>query len=268
MKMKKSILFLLVVLSLAATTPFYTSEIDVEQTLIFKNLNKSTSIPFKKGEKLDYKIAYGILGGGTACIEVKDESKQLNGKELFHIVGTGKSTPFWDHFYKIRDRYETYMEEETYNPRLFIRNVDEGGFQFSQHYKFYPEKQLVKTQDEKEFQVPENVQDMMSAFFYARTFDFAGIEKGDIVTVQSFVDNEIYPLSIKYLGNQMVKTEAGKFDCMKFAPMVQQGRIFKSEEDLTVWISNDANKIPVKAEAEILIGSVTMELTAVQNLAN
>ena len=101
-----------------------------------------------------------------------------------------------------------------------------------------------------------------------RTIDFTSIQKGDIVTVQSFVDDEIFPLSIKFLGNDDINVKAGKYNCMKFAPLVQQGRIFKTEDDLTVWISNDANKIPVKAEAKILIGSVTMELTLAKGLAN
>ncbi len=109
---------------------------------------------------------------------------------------------------------------------------------------------------------------MVSAFFYARTFDFSSITKGEIITVETFVDDEIFPLSIKYLGNDRIKVKGGEFDCMKFAPIVQKGRIFKTEDDLSVWISNDANKIPVKAEAQILIGSVTMELTNYTNLAN
>ena len=267
--MKRFLPFILAIFCLAATVPFIApTEIDVEETLIYKSLSPATTAPFKKGEKLKYKLAYGILGGGSAIIEIRDEEKKLEGKSLLHLVGIGKSSSFWDAFYKVRDRYETYVEEETFHPRLFLRNVDEGGYQFTQDYQFYPEKQVVKTQDENEFDVPMNVQDMMSAFFYARTFDFTNIKQGDIVTVQSFVDDEIFPLSIKFLGYDDINVKAGKYNCMKFAPLVQQGRIFKTEDDLTVWISNDANKIPVKAEAKILIGSVTMELTTAEGLAN
>ncbi|MBL4651391.1 MAG: DUF3108 domain-containing protein [Flavobacteriales bacterium] len=267
--MKRFALFLLVITGLAATTPFIApTEVDVEETLIYKALPKAKIAPFKKGEKLNYKLAYGILGGGSATIEIRNETKKLGNKTLLHIVGTGQSSSFWDAFYKVRDRYETFVEEDTFHPRLFLRDVDEGGYQFKQDYKFYPEKQVVKTQDKKEYTVPTNVQDMMSAFFYARTFDFTNIKKGDIVTVQSFVDDEIFPLSIKFLGTEEVKVKSGKINCMKFTPLVQQGRIFKTEDDLTVWISNDANKIPVKAEAKILIGSVTMELTQAEGLAN
>jgi len=267
--MKRIVPFLVALLCLAATAPFISPpEVKLEKTLIYNSLNKAGIAPFIKGEKLNYKLAYGFLGGGSATIEIRDEVKHLNEKELVHIVGTGKSSSFWDAFYKVRDRYETYVEEETFHPRLFLRNVDEGGYQFTQDYKFYPDKKIVKTQDKKEFDVPTNVQDMMSSFFYARTFDFTNIKQGDIVTVQSFVDNEIFPLSIKFLGYDDINVKAGKYNCMKFAPLVQQGRIFKTEDDLTVWISNDANKIPVKAEAKILIGSVTMELTLAKGLAN
>ncbi|MBL4624410.1 MAG: DUF3108 domain-containing protein [Flavobacteriales bacterium] len=267
--MKQFAFIFSILLCFAATTPFITpTKVDIEETLIYNTLPIAEKAPFQKGEKLDYKLAYGLLGGGTAIIEVRDEKRKLDGKNLLHIVGSGKSSSFWDTFYKVRDRYETYVEEDTFHPRLFLRDVDEGGYQFKQDYKFYPDKKIVKTQEDKEFEVPINVQDMMSAFFYARTFDFSNMKKGDIVTVQSFVDDEIFPLSIKFLGIEVIKVKAGKYNCMKFAPLVQQGRIFKTEDDLTVWISNDANKIPVKAEAKILIGSVTMELTQTSGLAN
>tara|TARA_B110000305_G_C19266034_1_gene551968 strand:+ start:125 stop:928 length:804 start_codon:yes stop_codon:yes gene_type:complete len=267
--MKRIVPFIVALLCLAATAPFISPpEVKLEKTLIYNSLNKASIAPFKKREKLNYKLAYGVLGGGSATIEVRDENKTLGGKSLLHIIGTGKSSSFWDAFYKVRDRYETYVEEETFRPRLFLRDVDEGGYKFTQGYQFYPEEKKVKTQDKKEFDVPDKVQDMMSSFFYARTFDFTNIKKGDIVTVQSFVDNEIFPLSIKFLGYDDINVKAGKYNCMKFAPLVQQGRIFKTEDDLTVWISNDANKIPVKAEAKILIGSLTMELTKAEGLAN
>lgn len=261
---------LLIILTFLSSTYKLVDEehVNTHETIITNKLPKAKKKAFIRGEKLDYKLAYGLLGGGTASIEVEKKIRKIGNRNLYHIIGTGRSTSFWDNFYKVRDRYETFVEEETFYPRLFLRNVDEGGYQFQQDYKFYPQKQLVKTQDQKEFEVPTNIQDMVSAFFYARTFDFSSITKGDIVTVETFVDDEIFPLSIKYLGNDKIKVQGGEFDCMKFAPIVQKGRIFNTEDDLSVWISNDANKIPVKAEAQILIGSVTMELTNYMNLAN
>ena len=116
--------------------------------------------------------------------------------------------------------------------------------------------------------VPYAVQDMISAFYYARTFDLQGLNIGDTLTVPTFLDNELFPLSIKYLGDENVRIKKGKFRCMKFAPVVQKGRIFKTEEDLTVYITKDQNRIPIMAKAQILVGSIKMELTDYEGLKN
>ena len=267
--MKRFAFLVVISVFIAGTFPYHTPPVvNVEETLIHKNLPQASQKPFKKGEKLKFRIGYGFLGGGEAEIEIKDDNNSVHGKNLIHIVGTGKSYRTWDWFFKVRDRYETFIDDEQYCPWLFIRRVDEGGYIINQDYKFFQDKQLVKTQRGESHKVPANVQDMLSAFFYARTFDFSNLEKGEIVTVMSFIDDEVYPLSIKYYGNESVKVKAGMFDCMKFVPIVQEGRIFKEEEDLLVWISNDANKIPVKLEAKILIGSLEMELTGYEGLAN
>ncbi len=142
---------LLVILTFLSSTNRIVEEeyVNTQETLITDKLAKARKNAFIRGEKLDYKLAYGILGGGTASIEVDNKVQKIGDRNLYHIIGTGRSTNFWDNFYKVRDRYETFVEEETFHPRLFIRNVDEGGYQFQQDYKFYPQKRLVKTQDQK-----------------------------------------------------------------------------------------------------------------------
>ena len=125
-----------------------------------------------------------------------------------------------------------------------------------------------KNEDDEIYDVPHGIQDMLSAFYYARTIDFTNAKKGDVFEFESFVDEEIYPLRIKYAGDKTIKVEEGKFECMVFHPVVQEGRIFEEDDDLTVYITKDENKIPVLAKAKILVGSIRMELTGYENLKN
>lgn len=243
------------------------AEPPVEEEYIY-DLRSMQNSAFKAGEILEYKLAYGPISAGTAKLEVKNTALKMNGRQMYHIVGIGKSNSAFDWIFKVRDRYETYLDVEGVFPWLFIRRINEGGYKKSQDYQFYQGKGTVKTQDGKSFDVPHGIQDMISSFYYARTIDFSNAEVGQVFQFDSFVDDEIYPLRIKYAGKETIKIGKGKFRCMVFHPAVQEGRIFSSDEDLTVYITDDGNKIPILARAKILVGSIRMELTDYQNLAN
>lgn len=223
---------------------------------------------FKKGEKLSFEVSYGWLDAGIAEIEIKQETKLIGDRDVLHVVGTGTSTGTFNWFFKVRDRYETYMDAKGVFPWIFIRDIHEGGFELKQYYTFDHYKQKVTTDKGKSFEVPLAVQDMISAFYYARTLNLKNVRKGQIFEIKAFVDNEVWPLKIKYLRNETIEIDKGTFDCMVFVPVVQTGRIFKDEEDMLVWITRDDNKIPVLAKASVLVGSITMELTDYKGLAN
>jgi len=223
---------------------------------------------FGAGEVLVYRLHYGAIDAGEARLEVKESSREVKGRKTYQVVGEGKSIGAFDWFFKVRDRYETYLDQEGVFPWVFIRRVSEGGHEISQDYVFHQNKQSVVTEKGNTHDVPVGVQDMLSAFYYARTLDFTDAEVGDIFTVNCFVDEELFELKIKYQGKEVKKTRLGKYNCLVFNPVVQTGRIFKDEEDLTVWITDDANKIPLLAKAKIVVGSIKMELTGYDGLAN
>ncbi len=223
---------------------------------------------FKKGEKLSYEVSYGWLDAGVAEIEVKNENKSIDGRDVLHVVGTGTSTGTFNWFFKVRDRYETYMDKKGVFPWIFIRDIHEGGFELKQYYTFNHYEQKVETNKGKVFDAPLGVQDMISSFYYARTLNMKYAQPGQIFEIKAFVDNEVWPLKIKYLRNETIEVDQGTFDCMVFVPVVQTGRIFKDEEDMLVWITRDENKVPILAKASVLVGSITMEITGYHGLAN
>ncbi|MCZ2248234.1 MAG: DUF3108 domain-containing protein [Bacteroidia bacterium] len=267
--MKEAILNLarviLLTMAILFTGSFRAQENPNDEVFKLKN-NKA----FKKGEFLSYRLHYGVIDAGIATLEVTHEEREVSGRPTYHVVALGKSIGAFDWFFKVRDRYESYIDKEALVPMAFIRRVDEGGYKINQNYVYnHPRKQVIS--EGKVFDIPReinDVQDMISAFYYARALDYSKAKPGDVFTINSFVDNEIFPLKIKYIGKETINTSKGKFKCIKFRPVIQKGRIFKSEEDLNVWISDDENKIPVRAQANILVGSVKMDLMEYRGLAN
>jgi Protein of unknown function (DUF3108) len=222
---------------------------------------------FKVGEKTKYRIHYGLITAGEATITVNDSPYKFGDREAYHIVGEGRSLGSFDWFFKVRDRYETYVDKQGLFPYRFVRNCDEGGYKIHQDYTFHQDKRAYTDEKKDAYATPDFVQDMISAYFYARTLDMSNKKKGDIITVQTVVDGEIYPLKMKYLGKEIVKVDAGTFNCIRFAPVVQKGRVFKKEEDLSVWVTDDMNHLPVLAQAKIMVGSIKMELSSYEGMA-
>lgn len=223
---------------------------------------------FRAGEKVSYRIHYGMINAGTATLTVNESPYKFGGREAYHVVGEGKSLGSFDWFFKVRDRFETYIDKEGIFPYRFIRNCDEGGYKIQQDYTFHQEKRAYTDEKKNSYATPDFVQDMISAYFYARTMDYSTKKKGDIITIQTIVDGEIYPMKMKYLGKETIKVDAGTFNCIRFAPVVQKGRVFKKEEDLSVWVTDDLNHIPVLAQAKLKVGSIKMELTSYEGLAS
>lgn len=237
-------------------------------TLVSLSLRNVDYNAFKVGEELTYTVHYGWLDAGTAVLKLNESPYKFGGRKAYHVVGTGTSLGAFDWFFKVRDRYETYFDKDGLFPYRFVRNTDEGGYKIHQDYDFDPEKSVVSTEKGDTLLTPAFVQDMISAFYYARTLDFSHAKKGDIYEVPTIVDGEIFPLKIKYVGKENIKLRTGKFRCLKFVPVVQEGRIFKDEEDLNVWITDDENKIPILVKSKILVGSIKMEVTGWRGLAN
>ena len=267
--MRNAIIFGGLALTTAANVPNHSVEpeynLTVDSTISLPSVSHSA---FKRGERLEFDISYGWIDAGEAIIEITEERKTINDRPVMHVVGTGNSRGTFNWFFKVRDRYETYLDEEGVFPWLFVRDIHEGGFELQQEYTFDPYAQTAVTNKGKSYEIPLGVQDMISAFYKARTLDLATAKPGQIFELEAFVDNEVWPLKIKYLRDESIEIERGTFDCQVFVPVVQKGRIFKEEEDMLVWVTKDKNHIPVLAKASILVGSIDMELRDFSGLAN
>lgn len=230
----------------------------------------SSKIPFKDGEWLKFRVHYGLVNAGYATLEVKDAQK--NGKSVYHVIGEGWTTGVAKVFFKVNDNYQSYFDKETGLPYHFIRRVDEGGYIISKDKYFDHQKKEVIVKDHKrktnEVYKINEVQDMVSAFYFLRKKDFTNFKNGDELAINLFFDGETTPFKLRLLDREEISTKFGKVKCLKFRPFVQAGRVFKEDESLTVWITDDDNKIPIRIKASLVVGSLKADLDEYRGLSN
>ncbi|MCW5900057.1 MAG: DUF3108 domain-containing protein [Flavobacteriales bacterium] len=241
------------------------AESPAKETLPLRSIRHDA---FRPGEKLTYVVHYGFINAGEAVVELRDMPRTINGRKVWQAVGTGRSLGAFNTFYKVDDHYSSVFDAEGVFPWVFSRSVSEGGYEFKQDYVYHQHKRQVTTQRERTHDVPPSVQDMLSAFYYARTIDFSRATPGDIYVIDCFLDDELWPLRMKYIGRETIKLRNGTYKCLKFQPVVQEGRIFKGNNDLNVWVTDDGNRIPVLVQAKVLVGSIKMQLTGYEGLAH
>ena len=221
---------------------------------------------FQSGESINYHVYYTLAGiyvyGGEANFNVNLE--RYNGKPVYHIVGDGKTTSFFDGFFKVRDRYESYIDTASLQPYKFVRNIVEGDFKKFENVTFNHASNTATSQGGT-FKVPDCVQDVLSSIYYARNIDFNKYKPGDKIPFSMFIDDKTYNLYIRYLGKEKIKTKYGKFIAIKFKPLLIEVTIIKGGEKMIVWVSDDANKIPVRIESPISVGSVKVDMMGYRN---
>lgn len=226
---------------------------------------RNTSL--QQGEEVNFTVYYSVAGvymhAGDAVFSNKLE--KLNGRPVFHVVGQGSSLSSYDWVYKVRDRYESYIDTLTMQPLKFVRDVLEGSTRKYENISFNPSSGTVVS-DSGVFKVPGCIQDVMSAIYTARNIDFSKYHKGEKIPFNMFLENEVHHLYIRYMGKEVVKTRYGKFKAIKFKPLVVAGTIFSGGEKMTVWVTDDQNHLPVRLEGSILIGSVKVDMTGYKNL--
>jgi len=222
---------------------------------------------FKEGENISLVIFYSVAGiyvnAGTASFVTSVE--RMNNKPVYHVVGSGTSNSKYDWIFKVRDRYESYFDTTTLQPYKFIRNVEEGGYKKYENITFNQTANTAITTNGV-FKVPNCIQDVLSAIYYARNINFDKYKTGDKIPFDMFMDNEVFHMYVRYLGKATIKTRYGKFRTIKFKPLLVKGTLFEGGEKMTVWVSDDANKVPVRIESAIVVGSIKADLMSYKNL--
>jgi Protein of unknown function (DUF3108) len=226
---------------------------------------------FDTGEWFKFRMSYsGWMKAGNATLQIKEDL--IKGEPVYHVVGKGWTTGAIKWFFKVKDRYESYFDKQTGLPYKFIRDINEGGYTKKLEIEFDQVNQKAYINDKKHkknfvIDTKPNIQDMVSAYYYLRNEIVVDeLKPGDEIETDMFFDKENYGFKLKFLGEETIRTKFGKVKTLKFRPYVMAGRVFKEEESLTLWVSNDKNRIPLRIKADLAIGSLRADIEAFKGL--
>lgn len=225
---------------------------------------------YKKGEFMKYRIHYGVFNASYATLGLQEAS--IDSIKVYKAIAIGRTTGLARLFFKVEDVYETYFSKSLVQPIKSTRNVYEGGYtkDIEIQYDYINSQAIVKDLEKNEtnkVSISNNIQDLVSTFYYLRNhFDVKKLKINDFIRITMFFDAENYNFRMKFLGLQDIKTKFGVVNCLKFRPTIESGRVFKDNESLTLWISNDENKIPIKIKAGLKIGSIEADLEQFKGL--
>ncbi|MES2417303.1 MAG: DUF3108 domain-containing protein [Bacteroidota bacterium] len=221
---------------------------------------------FKEGEVLQYKLKYGFITAAEATIKVMATDIKFDNKPVYRLAVDAKTSGTFDIFYKVRDRYDSYIDKTELTPYFYQENIREASYRRQDKARFYQDTKKVVA-NRGTFTTPTTQTfDLVSAYYFARSLDISKLKTGDKFKLNYFLGDEISQLEIEYVGKEVIKSKLGNLRCLKFSPSIKPGRIFKKDSKLYLWITDDGNRVPVKAEVEILVGSVTLEIKSAEGL--
>ena len=246
---------------------FYISGI----ALLISISSRGQADSYKVGEKINYTIQYGIITAGTASLQLTSED--FNGREVWHSTLSARTTGMAEAIFRVLDIYESFIDPITELPLKSIRNIHEGRYKRYNLVLFDHNTRAdsaILTSDLTGIHIaPKGIHDILSCFYYFRNHILSvdsNLKKGELTTFTTWFTDELYPVRLRYIGTDVVKTKAGKIKCYKFNPVTETGRLFKTEEDVSFWFSADKNFLPVKIRFDIFVGAFTCEVMSYEGL--
>lgn len=221
---------------------------------------------FGVGERLVFDVNYGFVTAGEAVLAITG-SEKIGNRKCYRVEVNITSVPSFSLFYKVEDRYLTFIDMESLAPWRFEQHIREGSYRRDFVAEFDQHKGTATTTDGGSFETPQYVHDIMSAFYYVRALDLRGRQKGDQIVLQNFYKDKTYELVVKFLGRQELEVAAGTFKTVVVEPLVREGGLFKSEGRIVVWLTDDDRKLPVRVNTKVVIGSIDTELREYSGIA-
>jgi hypothetical protein len=219
---------------------------------------------YKQGESLLFSLSYGFIHGGNASIDLG--LTYYSDKKVYHAKLVAKTVGISDKLFRIEDIYESYFDTISCLPYKSIRNIKEGNYKDYSEVFFAHQDCTVYSQKSGKIKVPPNILDIVSSLFYLRNMNIDKFKKDEVITFITYFGDEVFPFPLRYRGKEIIKTKIGKIECYRFDPVVEVGRIFESEDDMTFWITADKNQIPIKIRMELVVGAVYCDLIGYKNI--
>ena len=225
-------------------------------------------IGFKVGEHYGYKIKYGILTIGQADVDMSATLVKVNDRPCYKVNVLGRTVGVTDLF-KVRNNYQSYIDTASILPQKFVYSAREGDYKRDQSFIFDRNRNKVmryENNKKTEYKVPQNVQDVISSYYYLRTLDYSKLLSGSRPKAPLFFDDELYDMQVKFAGKSKVKTRFGSIDVLMLHPILPANSLFKDEESIRIFVSDDANRVPIRLEIDFKFGTVSMEMHSYKNV--
>jgi Protein of unknown function (DUF3108) len=229
---------------------------------------------FTTGEHIEYRVHYGMVSAAEAIVDVDNKFQNANGRQCYKVNIVARTVGMTDWFTKVRDVWTSYIDSAMILPQQFYQKKQEGSYKNEQKIVFNHTNNTAKQYDidddneKKSFQLPDNVQDVVSGYYFLRTIDFSKMTAGESVPITFFFEGEVYNMRLKYRGKEVLKTKFGKINTFKITPQLPKNNFFQDEESVKLWVTDDANKIPVRAEVELKIGAIALDIRKFSGLRN
>ncbi len=231
------------------------------------NICRLSNTSFKDGEKIKYSIYYNVIGiyvnAGKA--EFSTQLGNFEGKDTYTFTAIGKSNSKYDWIFKVRDVYESIVDIKTLLPYQFTRKINEGSFHQTDLISFNQKARTVNTLGQT-YTSSDCTYDVISAIYAARNINYDNLQLNEKVYLNFFLDKDLYPSYFKYLGKEEITTQYGTFKAFKLAPLLVKGTMFKGGEQMTIWVTDDANHIPVRIQTPIIVGNIKVDMVGYENL--
>ncbi len=229
---------------------------------------------FARGERLTYKAHYGILNAAEAVVSLDTAFYNVANHVCYKVDVDAKTTGSFALLYNVNNLYRSFFDTSQVVPQKFYRNVSENKYQLEENVWFDHQKQQAKVRQnkkgniqEKEYKMPRYAKDIVSGYYYLRTLDFNTFQRGDTLSMDAFFENEVYDFKIIYMGKTTINTAFGKIGAIELAPvMPENNSLFRGKHSVKFWISDDANRVPLKIKAKIFVGAFEIELTEYEGL--
>ncbi len=229
---------------------------------------------FQAGEEFVFEIYYNWnfvwLSAGEVVFKVEDKGDQ------YHLSAHGSTYRNYEWFFKVRDKYDTYVDKETLLPAVSVRDILEGRYTLYDKITFDNEKKIARSLRGKsketakvtEYPIESCMHDILSIVYFSRNLDFDNMAEGASFPIKIFVDKETWPLKVTYKGKDEKKKikKLGKFRAIQFSPEVISGNVFREGTEMNVWISDDGNKLPLLIESPVSVGSIKAVLKSYKGL--
>lgn len=240
--------------------------------------NGFDQLSFSAGEVLDYQINFGFLKAGEGKMVIQDKIHQVKGNPCFKIDLYGKTTGAASWLAKVDNNWGAYVDAVEIKPHLTYRNIQEGNYRKKEVAEFNYKHNMIqyseldfktgRIKETDKIKATHQIFDLIGGMAYLRNYDFHQLAIGDTVAFKAFLEDTVYDFNIVYYGKEEVKTKVGRFNAHVLRPIMPPNKMFSGTQPITIWFSDDQNHIPVRIDADFVIGNVKCMLSDFKNLKN